>query len=75
MSYFPLSALSLKCFVGSGNSSTLLPSTADDYAAHEKDQNKDTKFKILTCGSSGSNLVSIERRIKEVKEKVQKIIL
>ena len=63
--------LSLKCFVGSGNSSLVLPATADEMAAHENDQG-DKVFKILRCGSKNSNLVNFEKIAKDVKNKVSK---
>ncbi|TRY77812.1 hypothetical protein TCAL_14388 [Tigriopus californicus] len=60
----------LKCFVGSGNSSDILPATPEDYKAHEMD-NSQHEFKIMTCGTANSELVSFDRLVSNVTSQIQ----
>ena len=69
--FFP-TVSGLKCFVGSGNSSAVLPMTEEEMMEHEKTQDeKKPEFKIMECGTRNSELISIDKMIKNVTDQIQ----
>lgn len=48
----------------------MLPSTPEDYKTHEMENSKH-EFKIMTCGTADSELVSFERLVSNVTSQIQ----
>jgi len=59
----------LKCFVGKGNSSIVLPATESEMSEHEEKQTRSTEFQIKECGKRGSKLLS-----PDFKEKAKEVL-
>ena len=70
--FFPDSS-ALKCFVGRGNSSLVLPATAEEMDSHALSQDKDRAvFKIMECGRRGSDIAQFDRIAKNITDQVKK---
>ena len=66
-----ISALSLKCFVGKGNSSLVLPATMEEQEKWEEKQDRRTVFGIYECGTSNSNLRQFDSIIRNVTKQIE----
>ncbi len=71
--FFSPGSSALKCFVGRGNSSLVLPATAEEMDSHALSQDKDRAvFKIMECGRRGSDIAQFDRIAKNITDQVRK---